>query len=171
MKIRSTATFILVAAFTLTLALSAYGQEDKESESVRTLPGTNPHALIGTWTASSVITNCAGVTLFSHTKLVSFTDSGTAVETSTSPLRTAALGIWDHAGQHTFRYMLNFYRYNADNTLAGSTRAIWTVTMNTFNDGYTAEAAVQMIAPNGNVVANLCGAETGTRMRFPDPAP
>ena len=168
MKTKSSGTLILAAAFTIMLAFTTPAQNAQASDSLRDLPGTNPHALVGTWTANSVITNCAGTTLFTHTKFASFTQSATAVETSTSPLRTAALGIWEHAGLNTFRYMLNFYRYNPDNTLAGSTRAIWTVTMNAFNDGYTAEASVQMIAPNGTVFATLCGAETGTRMRFPE---
>ncbi len=163
---------ITFAAF-LTVSVSAQDlkteQDLKTDESSRELPASNPHALTGAWTVQSTVTNCNGTTLQNFSKLTAFSEGGTALETSTGlppSQRTTAFGAWEHVYQNTFRYSLQFFRFAADGTYIGSTRANWMVTLGLFSNAYTADAQIQVILPNGTVVANLCGSETGMRFQL-----
>lgn len=125
--------------------------------------------LEGTWQTQTTIRNCQnGTVMENFSKFVSFNTGGTAQEVSSPSLfRSAALGIWERNGWNSFRYLLRFFRFNPDGTPAGSARAIWEVEMDNSNS-YTAEATVQVIAPNGTVVATVCGLETATRLDLPN---
>lgn len=165
MKVRTNRiyrTFTALAA-TLCLASFASAQSDDGLEPFR----FNPFALVGTWNAEARIVNCqTGAVLQTFSKLVSFDHAGIAHETSTGAppaLRTPAFGAWRFRGyRNGSEYGLRFFRYNPDGTVAGSTRARWVVSM-TGPDEYSGQAQIQIIAPNGFVVSNLCGVETATR--------
>src|SRR5687768_13612322 len=163
---RSSRTIVAIALLAL-LTISTAAQDRASAQiSLRDLPGTNPHALIGTWNSQATVTNCTGVPLQNSLKLVSFNQGGTAQEVSTgapASQRTTALGVWEHAGLNTFHYALQFYRFAPDNSFIGSTRAKWTVTMGELNDSYTAEAQIEILNAAGTVVNNLCGTETAAR--------
>jgi hypothetical protein len=125
--------------------------------------------LEGTWQAQTTIVNCqTGTVMENFSKFVSFNTGGTAQEVSSSTLfRSAALGIWERNGWDSFRYLLRFFRFNPDGTPAGSVRAVWEGEF-TNSNSYAAEATVQIIAPNGMVVATICGTETASRLELPD---
>lgn len=162
---------LAIAALSGLLAVSAAGQEKAASEEslLRELPGANPNALIGTWIVQTTITNCMGTTMESFSKLVSANAGGTLQETSSSTLfRSAALGVWEHRGQTDFVYAQRFFRFNPDGTTSGSVRAKWTVSMAEEGGSYTATGAIQVVLPNGTVVASPCGTETGTAMSIPE---
>lgn len=172
MKIRQERIAILVSVlFTLLLSFPVFAQDrvSIETSFARELPGTNPHALVGTWLVQTTITNCMGGTLESFSKLVSANAGGTLQETSSSTLfRSVALGVWEHRGQTEFVYAQRFFRFNPDGTPAGSVRGKWTVSMAEEGGSYTATGAIQIVAPNGTVVASPCGTETGTAMSIPE---
>ncbi len=158
----------MLNVFGLAQEVKEYNGDDVQAEVV---PAENPHALIGTWTVQSSVTNCNGTTLQNFSKLASFNQGGTAVETSTglpASQRTTALGVWDHSGRNAFRYAVQFFRFAADGSFIGTTRAQWQVGMNQMSGSYTATASIQVVLPNGNVVATLCGLETGTRLTLPE---
>jgi hypothetical protein len=152
------------------LSFSVVAQDRASAEeSFRELPGSNPHAFIGTWVVQTTITNCSGTTLESFSKLVSINEGGTLSETSSSTLyRSVALGVWGHIWQNDFVYAQRFFRFNPDGTSSGSVRAKWTVLLGADGDTYTATGAVQILLPNGTVVANPCGTETASRMVIPN---
>lgn len=162
---------ITLIIFTAGLLAFSAAAQDLSKETFRDLPGTNPHSFVGSWTVQSSVTNCSGVTLQTFAKLTSINDGGTAQETSTGlppSLRTTAFGIWRHVTRNDFEYALQFFRFNPDGTFAGSTRAKWIAEVDEGGDSYAATAAIQVVSPNGVVVANLCGSETGTRMVIPE---
>lgn len=175
MKTRITRLTLILSVFSMILfaTLSAAGQTDptpvESNELLRSVPSQNPHAAIGTWIVQTQITNCSGVTLESFSKLVSINAGGTAQETSSSTLfRSTGLGVWQHVEQNRFVYALRFFRFNPDGTPSGSVRAKWAVLMGDHGDTYTATGAIQIVLPNGVVVANLCGTETALRMVVPE---
>lgn len=126
--------------------------------------------LDGTWQAQVTIRNCqTGTVMENFSKFVSFNAGGTAQEASSSTLfRSAGLGVWRRQDRDAFTYLLRFFRFNADGTPAGSVRAVWEVEVAQGSNSYEGEAMVQIIAPNGNVVATLCGTETATLVELPD---
>jgi hypothetical protein len=63
---------------------------------------------------------------------------------------------------------MRFFRFNPDGTNSGSIRATWNISVDNNGDSYTGEGAVQVVLPNGVVVANLCATETATRMVIPN---
>jgi hypothetical protein len=165
MKVRNNRIYRTFTALAATLCLAGFvsAQSGDGLEPFR----FNPFILVGTWNAEAQIINCqSGAVMQTFSKLVSFDHSGTAHETSTGAppaLRTTAFGAWRFRGYRSgSEYGLRFFRYNPDGTLAGSTRARWVVSM-TGQDEYSAQAQIQIVAPNGVVVNNLCGVETATR--------
>ncbi len=124
----------------------------------------------GTWQAETTILDCRnGAEMERFSKLVSFNMGGTLGETSSSSLfRSVAFGIWEYRGVDSFRYAQRFFRFNPDGTPAGSVRARWLVSIDPSYDTYAAEAEIQIVAPNGTVVANICGVETATRLIIED---
>jgi hypothetical protein len=149
--------------------VSANGQDIK-SEVVQRLPGQTPHSFIGTWNVHTQITNCAGVPLENFSKFLSIEAGGTVHEMSNSlppSQRTVAFGVWEHSEQNNFVYALRFFRFTPTGTFSNIVQAKWSVLMDD-GDSYTADATIQVMLPNGTVVANLCGTETGTRMLIPN---
>lgn len=125
----------------------------------------------GTWVANAQITNCAGVTTNLSTKLISADHSGTVSETNTSgSLRSTAFGVWERAPRYSgfqFVYYLHFFRFNSSGAWQDSVQAKWNVAMEPDGKSYTGSGDIQIVLPNGVVVANLCGTETGLRMEVP----
>ena len=165
-------TFFVIALLVMG-QIEVGAQQVVASEDIKTaesLWGNGARALEGTWQTQATIRNCqTGTVMESFSKFVSFNMGGTAQETSSSTLfRSGALGIWQYNGGNSFRYLIRFFRFNPDGTTSGSVRAVWTVTIDEFSNTYEATANVQILAPNGNVVATACGSETATRLVFPD---
>jgi hypothetical protein len=160
--------------FATLVPLSGRAQEIKASETSSAKASETQDVwwlrrLEGTWQAQTTIVNCqTGTVMENFSKFVSFNSGGTAQEVSSSTLfRSAALGIWERNGWDSFRYLLRFFRFNPDGTPAGSVRAVWEGEF-TNSNSYVAEATVQIIAPNGTVVATICGTETASRLEMPD---
>lgn len=163
--------------FTITLAfglgLPARGQETKFDmvQLIAKNPGNNPHSFTGTWLVQTQITNCLGTPTENFSKFLSIHAGGTANEISNSlppSQRTTAFGVWQPLHEGNFVYALRFFRFTPAGTFASTVQAKWSVSLDQEGDSYTAEGAIQVFAPNGTVIANLCGTETGTRMVIPD---
>ncbi len=164
--------------FTITLVFGLYlpvrGQETKsELKGALTwkYPGHNPHSFTGTWLVQTQITNCLGTPTENFSKFVSIHAGGTANEMSNSlppSQRTTAFGIWQPLFPGNFVYTLRFFRFTPAGTFASTVEAKWSVLLADEGDSYTGEGSIRVFAPNGTVIANLCGTETGTRMVIPD---
>jgi hypothetical protein len=134
-------------------------------------PGQNPHSLTGTWIVQTQITNCSGATLENFSKFLSINAGGTAQEVSHSvppSQRTTSFGVWEHLDHASFVYALRFFRFTPTGIFAGTAQAKWSVALAEDGQSYTAEGAIQVLLPDGTVIANRCGTETGTRMVIPD---
>jgi len=161
-----TVTTILISAM---FAISAVAQDKgAAADTPRGLPGANPLSLIGTWEVQATLAPCAGGTPNNYSKLITFNPGGTSIEVSTgapSAVRTAALGIWENTGPNSFQYAISIFIFTPTGVHAATANAKWFVTMNDFDDTYTAEAQVQVVPTNGAPPQNMCGTETATRYR------
>jgi hypothetical protein len=170
---RSLVLFTITLVFGL-IYLPARAEEIKSEhtgEITRQDPGQNPHSFTGTWIVQTQITNCSGATLENFSKLLSINAGGTAQEMSNSlppSQRTTAFGVWQHSDHTNFVYALRFFRFTPTGTFANTAQAKWSVVLAEDGQSYTAGGAIQIALPNGTVVANLCGTETGTRMVISD---
>jgi hypothetical protein len=170
-RLRKINSFIFLSVM-LALVVAANGQGvdlGGKGGASSGLPGQNPHSFIGTWIVQTQITNCFGTTLENLSKLTSINAGGTVQDTSNSnPWRSAGFGVWEHLHQTDFVYAIQFFRFTPDGTFAGSVQAEWSVLMGEDGNSYSAEGDIQLVSPNGFVIAILCGAETGTRMVIPN---
>jgi hypothetical protein len=168
----------ILVLFTITLVfglihLPASAEEiksDRTGELTWQDPGQNPHSFTGTWIVQTQITDCSGTTLENFSKFVSINAGGTAQEMSNSvppSQRTVSFGVWQHLDHRNFVYASRFFRFPSG-TFAGTVQAKWSVFLAEDSQSYTGEGAIQILLPNGTVVANRCGTETGTRMVIPD---
>lgn len=168
----------ILALFAITLLcgliyLPARGDEitSKGTGEINQGPGQNPHSFAGTWIVQTQITNCSGTTLESFSKFLSINAGGTAQEMSNSippSQRTTAFGVWQHSDHTNFVYALRFFRFTPTGIFASGVQAKWSVLLADDAQSYTAAGAIQISLPNGTVVQNLCGVETGARMVIPD---
>jgi len=70
-------------------------------------------------------------------------------------------GVWKYEGEHSFSYAFQLFRFNADGTYAGLTKAKRQVEMDESGDSYSATATIEIFTPGG--VINGCATETATR--------
>ena len=161
----SVKTLVLFATMLITgmLCNSVKGQTNN--------PPQNPHSFTGTWIVQAQLTNCAGTTVQSFSKLLAINGGGTALETSNAvppSARTTAFGVWEHVGHRNFVYALRFFTFSPTGTFATTVNAKWDVWLGDDGNSYTGTGAIQIVSPGGTVIANLCGTETGTRMVIPE---
>jgi hypothetical protein len=164
-------TITLVVGLIFLPARAAEIKSEHTGEITRQDPGQNPHSFTGTWIVQTQITNCAGVTTENFSKFLSIDAGGTAQEMSNSlppSQRTTGFGVWEHLDHTNFVYALRFFRFTPTGIFASAVQAKWSVVLADDGQSYTAEGAIQVTSPNGTVLANLCGTETGTRMVIPD---
>lgn len=170
-RLRKINSFIFLSVM-LALVVAANGQGvdlGGKGGASSGLPGQNPHSFIGTWIVQTQITNCFGTTLGNLSKLTSINASGTVqVASNSNPWRTPAFGVWEHLHQSDFVYTMRFFQFTPDGTFAGTGQAKWSVLMGEDGNSYSAEGELQSVSPDGFVIANNCGAETGTRMVIPN---
>jgi hypothetical protein len=167
-SLRTTLGICFVLALLAFLAIPILSQDKSDRSDVVT-PGLGARALEGTWITQTQINNCSGTVLENLSRLTMFNTGGTASETSSATVfRSPAFGVWRYDGERDFVLAMRFFRFNPDGTNSGSIRATWNISVDNNGDSYTGEGAVQVVLPNGVVVANLCATETATRMVIPN---
>ena len=127
----------------------------------------NTRKLEGSWNHQGMRLNCqTGAVIGTFSALFTFTRGGTFWESGTqiSPaLRSPSHGVWSYESRRRYTTAFQFFRFNADGTLAGRQIVRQEVELSHDGNSYTATATAQVLDVNGNVIANNCAAGTGTR--------
>ncbi len=134
-------------------------------------PGEGARALEGSWSAQVTIRNCqTGEAIKTFAAMNTFMQGGTMQEYSVgaAPLtRGPGHGVWKHESGQQFTFAFQFFRFNADGTYAGLTKARRQVTLRRLRDGYTegylGTAAIEIFNAAGVLVGTACATETATR--------
>jgi hypothetical protein len=123
--------------------------------------------LEGSWNHQGMRLNCkTGAILGTFPAMFTFTRGGTFWESGTqiSPaLRSPSHGVWSYQSNGQYITAFQFFRFNADGTLAGRQIVRQQIEVSDDGNSYTATATAQVLDVNGNVLANNCAAGTGTR--------
>ena len=123
--------------------------------------------LEGSWNTAVTRLNCAtGAVLGTFPAMFTFSQGGTFWEagTNTPPtLRGPSHGVWNFESRGMYTAAFQFFRFNADGTLAG--RAIVRQQIQLSDDWttYTSTARTQLLDVNGNVIATNCSSGFSTR--------
>ncbi|MCA1622774.1 MAG: hypothetical protein LC778_03075 [Acidobacteria bacterium] len=165
--IGAAALAILMLAVSAQIFVSAQGRINNLSVQEDLSQSGGARTLEGSWSVQTTVYNCqTGATLQTFPKMNTFMQGGTMQEFSAggSFLRGPAHGVWYHERGQSYSYALQFFRFNADGTYAGLTRARWQVNLDLTGNSYTANTAtIEIINPAGVVVNRLCATETATR--------
>ena len=146
-----------------------FAQEDivKENKSDLAERRENTRRLEGSWNVQVTPRNCqTGVPMTTTPSMLTFMRGGTMQETGSriSPsLRGPGHGIWSYESRHQYTAKFQFFRFNADGTLAGRQIVMQHTTLSNDGNSFTSSATAQVLDVNGNVTANNCSDGVGTR--------
>jgi len=123
--------------------------------------------LEGSWNHAGTRIDCVtGHAIGTFFAMFTFSPGGTFWEagTQTSPsLRSASHGVWSHESGRLYTTAFQFFRFNADGTLAGRLVARQEIEVSHDGESYTATSTSQVLDVNGNIIATNCATGTGTR--------
>lgn len=127
----------------------------------------NTRKLEGSWNHTGTRLNCTtGAPLGTFSAMFTFARGGTFWESGTqiSPaLRSPSHGIWGYDSKDTYTTSFQFFRFNADGTLAGRQIVRQLLELSPDGNSYTTTATAQVLDVNGTVIANNCSSGTGAR--------
>jgi len=157
MKRKTQIALVTLAAIASTLA-------------VRSGPGENHTPTIeGVWQVTRGGVNCEtsqalegtfpALMAFHHDGIV----TGAAKSPVTGPFDTPEYGIWKREpGSQNYSFRELQYRYDANGAFAGSLVLSANLELSDANS-FVYSSTIQIVAPNGNLIASHCGRGIGTR--------
>ena len=121
----------------------------------------------GSWDHVTTRLNCqTGAVLGTFQAMFTFSPGGTFWEAGTNlapSLRGPSHGVWERDSPGVYTTAFQFFRFNADGTLAGRQIVRQHIEVSDDGETYTATAMAQVIDVAGNVIANNCASGVGTR--------
>lgn len=160
-------TLATLAQITVSAQETSSPEENGAQTQENSLKRKEPRALEGSWTVQVTVRNCqTGDAIRTFPRMNTFMRGGTMQEFSTAvapSLRGPGQGVWSHLSQRRFSYALQFFRFNADGTFAGSVRERRNVKVSRFGSTYSATGTGEIFDANGNLIATACATETATR--------
>ena len=121
----------------------------------------------GSWDHVTTRLNCqTGAVLGTFQAMFTFSSGGTFWEAGTNvapTLRGPSHGVWERDAPGIYTTAFQFFRFNADGTLAGRQIVRQHIEVSDDGETYTATATAQVLDVNGNVIANNCASGVGTR--------
>lgn len=129
--------------------------------------GKGARGLEGVWNVEVTRLNCeTREVIGTAIAVLTYAQGGTMIDWGTGnppSRRSVGQGFWEHVSGGHFVSGFQFFRYNADGTLAG--KQIVRVQNELSEDGTTLTnvAAAELLDLNGNVIANNCSTAVATR--------
>jgi len=128
----------------------------------------NARKLEGSWNVLVTPRNCqTGVPMGTTTpSMLTFMRGGTMQETGTRiapPLRAPGHGVWSYQSRRNYTATFQFFRFNADGTLAGRQIVIQQTTLSQNGNSFTSSATGQVLDAGGNIISSGCSNGVGTR--------
>ena len=160
----------MLAAFTQTSVFAQDIIEEKGNQQIQedlSSKRQNGGKLVGSWNHTGTRLNCTtGAAIGTFAAMFTYNRGGTFWESGTqiSPaLRSPSHGIWSYESNGSYTTAFQFFRFNADGTLAGRQIIRQQLELSADGNSYTTTATAQVLDVNGNVLANNCSSGTGTR--------
>lgn len=146
-------------------------EEDSGIQARQGSPGQNRpgRALEGVWDIQVTARNCqTGVAVRSFPAMQTFMRGGTMNDwgTGNAPaLRSPGQGVWSYESQRNYSSAFQFFRFNADGTLAGKQIGRAQIELSHDGNSYTTTGMGQVFDVNGNVIQTGCSTATATRFQ------
>ena len=122
--------------------------------------------LVGFFDSTVTLTNCNGVVIKSFEAYEMFHQGGTLTSTDNQPpsSRGPGFGTWQTLGGRSYSAPFEFFSFNADGTFAGEVKINRVIQLGADGNTYTSEGSVEIVDPNGNVIATFCVSEVAARV-------
>ena len=126
-------------------------------------------SLEGAWDMSITFRNCVtGEAIRERAGLISFMFGGVLQEFGTGQMvprdRTDAHGNWSHVSGAQYYAVSKAFRFNADGSLAGTAKLYRSIDVAVDGRSFSASVTSEIFDTGGNLIANGCATETGTRI-------
>jgi len=152
-----TLALTLISAF---VAIAVPAQDDHSR---------NAQRLEGVWNLQVTRVNCqTGAVLAIFPAMHMYMRGGTMEDfgTQNSPtLRGPGYGTWTYDSKDRYELTFQFFRFNADGTLAGRNVARQVNELSEDENSLTQTSVAQALDVNGNVIGTNCATATGVRFR------
>ncbi len=160
-------TLLAVVLLTLSTQILVSAQnvfnEEKGEEQSREHLGK----LVGVWNVQVTRLSCqTGEVIATVPAMLTYMQGGTMIDwgTGNSPsLRSVGQGVWRHQVGRRYISAFQFFRFNADGTLAGRQIVRTQIVLSPDGNSLTNTAMAQILDVNGNVIGTNCSTATATR--------
>jgi hypothetical protein len=161
---------LLVAMFSqISVAAEDRDGDNKLEGSVSARETDGDKKLEGSWNHAGTRIDCVTgqptgtfVSMFTFSRGGTFWEAGTQMSPS---LRSPSHGVWSHDSGRLYTTAFQFFRFNADGTLAGRLIVRQEIEVSHDGESYTATSTSQVLDINGNVIATNCATGIGTRFQ------
>jgi hypothetical protein len=137
-----------------------------------TLSAQDTRSIKGTWAVAVTVTNCqTGAPIRTVHSLQLFSRDGSFSETANTFLRGSSEGVWDRTGDHMYKALYWFFRYNADGTFASTAQSIDEIKMSDDGKTFTASGTIQDFNANNQSISIGCFTHAATRLSGPGLVP
>ncbi len=127
----------------------------------------NAKKLEGVWDIQVTGRNCqTGTAIRTFPSMFTMMYGGTMKEwgSGNAPsTRGSGHGVWSFVSGRNYTSAFQFFRFNADGTLAGKQIIRQQIELSPDGNGFTSSATAQVLDVNGNVIATNCSTGVGTR--------
>jgi hypothetical protein len=150
-------------------AQSNANEEQGEEQTQENLGEKRLHfrSLEGSWNLQVTRLNCqTGAIIGTAPAMLTFMRGGTLMDTGTqiSPaLRGVGHGVWHHDSGGHYNVAFQFFRFNADSTLAGKQVIRQQIVLNHAGTEFTNTSSANVLDVSGNVIATNCSTAIGMR--------
>ncbi len=165
-----TLAMLMLAAFTqISVSAQDIITEEKSDEQTEDLSArlANTKGLEGSWNVQVTGRNCqTGAAIRTFPSMLTFMRGGTMVEWGSATVpstRGSGQGVWSNQFDLSYSSSFQFFRFNADGTLAGRQIVRQQIVLNPFDGSFTSTAIAQILDAGGNVIATNCSTGIGTR--------
>lgn len=168
----SAALAVLMLATFAQISVSAQDKDseikgEEQTQEDLSARSRNSRALVGVWNLQVTGLNCqTGDAIRTFPSMFTIHRGGTMNEwgSNTAPsTRGLGQGIWSYASRGNYTSAFQFFRFNADGTLAGRQIIRQRIELSHDGNSFTSSATAQVLDVNGNVIANNCSRGMGTR--------
>ncbi|MEO8043160.1 MAG: hypothetical protein ABI646_11150 [Acidobacteriota bacterium] len=158
---------ILILTLLGQASVSAQDAGEKGSDGQALSIGPGARGLEGSWDVLVTPYNCqTGVPATTTPSMLTFNQGGTMTEIGSRiapALRGSGHGVWSHGLMGEFSGTFQFFRFNADGTLAGRQIVIQSITLDRDGNGFTSDATSTVLGVAGNVLSTGCSSGVATR--------
>ncbi len=123
------------------------------------------HRLKGTWSTEVTLTDTPPGAPSSFSALDTFLPGGGLLVSSSAPnpsTRGLAHGVWTHRHGRAFTSTFVWYRFDSTGLYVGTQKVTRTLTLSRSGKHFHSQDVIEIVAPNGSVVATYHGTEVGS---------